>query len=281
MGSGNGLTRGVAAAVRSLDTPAEGTEGLPAGVSGRPSLLAKTCAAPRRATEAAPSRKLARSTSLVTAGVLLAGLFLAACGGAPTSSSNGIASKSPDQIASSAASVIRKAKSVHLIGSYSGSTLDVYLYSNGDVSGSVSKSGLSFDILTIHTSATYVKASASFWEHGANVPAATASGFNNKWVKLPGSTLSPPGVFTIASLASALSSHKGKLSKVGTKTIDGQSVVGVHSTVGGTMWIATTGTPYPVELTAPSGTGSITLSGWNQSSAPSAPAHAIPLPSIG
>lgn len=240
--------------------------------------MVKTFAAPGNATEAERSFRLERPTSLVAAGALVAGFLLSSCGG---SSSNGIASKSPNQIASTVASLVREAKSVHLKGSYSGSTLDVYLYSNGDVSGSVSKSGLSFNVISIKSSGTYLKAPTSVWQQAANISASQASRFNNKWMKIPGNGFSATSGLTISALASALTDHKGTLSKVGTKTINGQSVVGVHSSIGGTVWVATTGTSYPVELTAPNGSGTVTFSDWDSSSPPSVPKNAISLPSSG
>jgi hypothetical protein len=73
-----------------------------------------------------------------------------------------------------------------------------------------------------------------------------------------------------------LSSH-GKLAKGGTSTVAGQKVIAVNdTTMGGTLYVATTGEPYPVEVAkAGSGGGRVVFDHYNQPVSLTAPADAI------
>ena len=76
----------------------------------------------------------------------------------------------------------------------------------------------------------------------------------------------------------ALASH-GTLKKTATTTVKGKKVVGLtDQSQGGTLYVATTGKPYPVEI-AKSGAGGGTLSfdRWNQAVSIAPPANAIDL----
>jgi hypothetical protein len=61
--------------------------------------------------------------------------------------------------------------------------------------------------------------------------------------------------------------------------VDGQKVVAVtDKTKGGTLYVATTGKPYPVQISKPgAGGGRVVFDHWNASVALTAPANAIDL----
>ncbi|HWF73443.1 MAG TPA: hypothetical protein VG186_08870 [Solirubrobacteraceae bacterium] len=204
--------------------------------------------------------------------------MLSACGGG--SSGNGVASKSANEIVTSALAAINTAKSAHIAGNVvSGTspiTLNLDLVSGQGGKGQMSEGGLGFQIEVIKHE-VYINGSPAFWKHFGG--AAAAQVFKGKWLKAPAS-----GQFASlaqlsnlhALLATVLSTH-GALTKTGTTTINGVSAVGVRDTTnGGTLYVATTGQPYPIEILKQGGQGGrITLGNFDQSVSLSPPANAI------
>jgi hypothetical protein len=211
---------------------------------------------------------------------VLVALAVAACGSSGGSSSNGIASKSPDQIVAAATNAVSNASSVHVSGSVPNAgqqiTLDLSLVNGKGGKGSMSQSGLSFQIVSLDQE-VYINGSTAFWNKFGGATAAQL--LSGKWLKAPATG-------QLASLSTLTNSHKlfnqllsshGKLSKGKPTTIQGQSVIPVTDTTnGGTLYVATSGTAYPVEIVKP-GTdgGHISFDGFNQPVSLSAPANAI------
>lgn len=204
--------------------------------------------------------------------LLTAGL-IAACGG---SSGTGLASKSPDVIVQEANNAIAHASSVHVSGSISNNsiplTLDLSLVAGKGGTGALSEGGLTFRVITVGPS-VYIQGTPAFWSHFAGPTVAR---------KLDGQWLRAPAAGQFASIAAltnqqllfgkVLLSH-GHLKKVGTATVNGQKVVGVRdSPAGGTIYVAATGQPYPVELVK-GGSGRIVFDRINQPVALNPPAH--------
>jgi hypothetical protein len=175
---------------------------------------------------------------------------ICACGGA---SDNGVASKSADAILTAATGAVAGVKSVHVSGSVvsggSPITLDLDLVSGKGGRGKMSESGLSFQLVDVGQF-VYINGSPTFWRHFGG--AAAAQLFLGKWLKAPASTGSLASLASLTNvnrlLSTLLSSH-GTLSKGTTTTVNGQHVVAVKDTTnGGTLYVATTGKPYPVEI---------------------------------
>ena len=86
------------------------------------------------------------------------------------------------------------------------------------------------------------------------------------------------------SIFKSLNFNHGKLENQGEKTYKGQSVVAITDTTkGGTLYVAATGTPYPVALTKAGGKsgGTITFDDWNQPVTLTAPKGALDLSQFG
>jgi hypothetical protein len=188
---------------------------------------------------------------------LLAACAISACGGG--SSGNGVASKSANQIVSSALAAIDGAKSAHIAGSVvSGSTpisLNLHLVSGQGGKGSMSEGGLSFKIEVIGRE-VYINGSPAFWRHFGGAAAATV--FQGKWLKAPasGQFASLAQLSNLHALLGTVLSTHGALTKTGTTSVNGQSAVGIRdSTQGGTLYVATTGKPYPLEILKSGGQG--------------------------
>jgi hypothetical protein len=224
-------------------------------------------------------RRLFSATGLLP---LLAVAALAGCGSSSSGSSgNGVASKSPAEIVAAARAAADGASSVHVSGSTTTGgtpiTLDLTLAAGKGGQGQVSENGLSFEM--IETGGTvYIKGSQAFYSHFAG--AAAAQLLEGKWLKAPSSNASFAGLSSLTDLrkllSAALGSH-GALSAAGTSTVNGQAVVGVRDTTqNGTLYVATAGQPYPVQIAKNSaGGGAITFDEWNKPVTLAAPADAI------
>lgn len=201
----------------------------------------------------------------------------AGCGGA---SSNGVASKSPDAIVAASTTAIRDAKSVHVFGSIANGgapiKLDLNLARGKGGTGRMSENGLSFQLIVLNH-VVYINGSDSFWRHfGGN---AAAQLFHGKWLKGPatGQLASVAELTGLQTLFDKLLSHHGALAKGGTSTVNGQKVIAVKDTArGGTLYVAATGKPYPVEISKPGPQGGrVTFDRYNESVSLSAPANSI------
>ena len=195
-----------------------------------------------------------RALNLSVAAVAAAAV-LAACGGSSGGggSSNGIASKSAAQIVTSVAKATQGLSSVHIFGSIveggQSVSLNLTLVSKKGATGTLSEQGLSFKITAVGN-AVYIQGSKAFWTKFGG--AAAAALLDGKWLKVPASN-SQFGEFdsltSSTKLFQQLLDTHGTLEKVGTSTVDGQQVIGVKDkTKGGTLFVATNGQPYPIEI---------------------------------
>jgi hypothetical protein len=215
-----------------------------------------------------------------TFAVLAATGAISACGGS-SPSGNGVAAKAPDAIVSTATSAIDGVSSVHVSGKVvSGGapiSLDLDLVSGKGASGSMSENGLSFKLIGVGQF-VYINGSPAFWQHFGG--AAAAQLFQGKWLKAPSTTgnfASLASLTNLHQLLGALLSSHGALTKGATTTINGQKVVAVQdASKGGTLYVATTGKPYPVQIskTGVQG-GQISFDRFNESVSLAAPAHSI------
>lgn len=178
------------------------------------------------------------------------------------------AGKSPKQIAKDAYHAAANARSVRLNGSVTTNGqqlgLDLSIRQGKAVSGSLTLQGDPVNIVVIG-SQVYFSASAAYYQSQGE-SATVATELNDKWVKLPKSQAKDFSKFeSLKELLGDLGHPKGELSKAGTSTVEGMAVVLVKSSKGGTVAVASHGTPFPLQLLAGSaGTGSLTFSGWNR-----------------
>jgi hypothetical protein len=218
--------------------------------------------------------KLTRRTLLSVLGIVSIGSVAAGCSSSPAS--NGVASKSPAQIVQAAVTAMKAAKSVHISGSISnaGKTtgIDATTFANGDIDGSISQNANSVDIVKIGNT-DYIKTTESFYEaEGAS--SSIAALMAGKWIELPDSSAGFGQQFTLVALANSIQKNHTKTSAGTTSTVNGIPVVSVIDSNNGTLYVATTGPAYPVEVTGSStktGTGTITLTQWNKGKIPTPP----------
>jgi hypothetical protein len=213
-------------------------------------------------------------------GLVLAAALLAGCGGS-SSSGNGVASKSPDQIVAAAKTAAAGAATVHIAGSVTSEgkpiSIDMELVAGKGAKGHLTLEGLGIDVIEVEH-VFYLNGSAAFYKHLAG--AAAAQLLQGKWLKAPTSGGNFSSLAQLTDLGklidSTLASH-GKLTGAGTSTVSGQKVVGVtDASKGGTLYVAATGQPYPLELTkGGTSAGKIVFDRWNQPVTLTPPANAI------
>ena len=203
---------------------------------------------------------------------------IAGCGGA---SGNGVAAKSPDAIVAASTNAVKGVKSVHVAGSLSSggspTALNLTLVAGKGGAGQMSQNGLSFRIISLNQ-VVYINGSDAFWRHAGGSSAVQL--FHGRWLRAPatGQFASIASLTNIQTLFNRLLSNHGTLAKGSTTTVAGQKVIAVNDTTqGGTLYVATTGEPYPVAVTKPGsqGGGRIAFDRYNESVSLSAPPNSI------
>ncbi len=205
---------------------------------------------------------------------------LAGCGGS-SRSSNGVASKTPTQIVAAAKAAAAGAATVHVAGSIVSEgepiSLDMELVAGKGGRGRIALAGLAAELVDVDRS-LYIDGSPSLYSRFAG--AADVHALRGKWLKGPaerGPLRSLASFTDMGTMIGILLSGHGALTAAGTRTIAGRRAVGVTDLArGGTLYVAATGTPYPLELVERAGAGGrIVFDRWNQPVTLAAPAHPI------
>jgi hypothetical protein len=213
--------------------------------------------------------------ALVAATALLAG-----CGGG--SNDNGVAAKSASDILTAAQTAATGAAGVHISGKIDAGgkpvTVDLTLVRGKGGIGRMSESGLGFDIVRIGDK-VYIRGSEAFYKAFAG--AAAAALLKGKWLEGSATTGQLSSLTALTDLTSffngALGSH-GAVSKGSQSTVNSQKVIAIKDAKsGGTLYIATTGKPYPIQLESPNGgkEGTVNFDNWDKTVAIVAPKGAI------
>lgn len=207
---------------------------------------------------------------------------LTACGG---SSGNGVASKPADQIVRSALSAVSGAKSVLINGTIetAGSpvSLDLRVVPGTGGRGKVSEGGRSFKLVVIGA-AVYINGSASFWQ--AHLSPSQVSLLAGKWLRVPasGKFADVARLTDLPTLLQTLVTTSATFAKAGTAQTEGQPSVAIRDLrEDGTLYIASTGKPYLLEVRATgSQPGQVTLSQFDKQVTLTPPPNAIALSSL-
>jgi hypothetical protein len=221
----------------------------------------------------------------------VAAVAISACGssssggsGSGSSNDNGVSSKSADQILSTAVNAAKAAKSVHVSGSVkdSGETIgiDLSIAQGKGAIGTISEGNASFKLIEAGGS-FYIQPNKQFLLKFAHSAAAEKL-FQGKWLKgsPSDSSFASFGELTsIKSLMGSLTQDHGTLSKGSSSTVGGQKAIALNSSKGGVMYVATTGKPYPLQVSKTSGsqTGKVTFTKYNQAFSIAAPSNSIDL----
>ncbi|HWX88000.1 MAG TPA: hypothetical protein VNX67_07490 [Solirubrobacteraceae bacterium] len=219
---------------------------------------------------------------LPTTGSLVA-VALVALAGCSKSSSNSITSKSAEQIVGESKAAADAASAVHVSGSLRSAsvpvTLNLNLVAGKGAQGEISQNGASFKLILVGDT-VYISGSPAFYRSLGG--SAAAQLFKGKWLKASATSGEFASFKQLADMRrlidTTLAVH-GTLVKGATTTVNGQRVIAVaDSTKDGTLYVATTGKPYPLQLSKGGAeSGKIGFDNWDQPVAIAAPANAVDL----
>jgi hypothetical protein len=208
-------------------------------------------------------------------------LAVSACGGG-SGSGNGVAAKSPDEIVTAADHAIAGATAVHIAGSVTDAglpvRLDLSLVSARGGRGVMSENGLTFRIIAVGQH-VYIQASRVVWQHFVGAQAARL--LDGRWLSAPatGQFASVAALTDLRRLYGRVLPNRGGLKKGAVTTVSGRRAVAVTSTkTGETVYVATTGKPYPLAVVkSGSGGGRIVFDRINQPVTLTPPANPLDL----
>jgi hypothetical protein len=238
----------------------------------------------RRLHTAIVFERLAPTMRVSALALVLASIALAGCGGQSSSAKpNGEASKPADRVFADAIAAATSASSVHVSGSIRSNgtaiNLDLSMVKGKGATGSMSTNGLEFDLVRIGDT-VYIRGSDAFYKRYA--PPAFLPLLRGNWLKASATSgrfrsLAP--LTGIAALLAKVRASHGKLVNEGDlATYHGQHIVQIRDTSDGSwLYVAATGTPYPVAIIGgkKSESGTITFGDWNQSVSLTAPKNAL------
>jgi hypothetical protein len=148
--------------------------------------------------------------------------------------------------------------------------------------GQMSESGLSFQIVAVGKR-VYIQGTRAFWQHFGGANAARV--LSGRWLRAPasGQFASIAQLTNMQQLMTDLLANHGNLIKGAVTTVQGQKVVAVSDkTRGGTLYVAATGHPYPIEIRKQgSSGGQIVFDRFNEQVPLAPPADAIDLSQLG
>jgi len=156
------------------------------------------------------------------------------------------------------------------------------LFRSGKGKGHLEEGGLSFQIVRIGDT-VYVKGGAAFWKRFGG--AAAAALLHDKWVKAPTTQAQVQQITGLVDktlfFSSILGQH-GKIENRGIVDYKGRQVVEIRDTTqGGSLYVASEGTAYPVAVKGGKNQGDIDFSDWNASETVVAPKNAVDLSALG
>jgi len=217
----------------------------------------------------------------ILAGTLLVVAFVGTgCGGG-----------SGDGLFSDSISAAKAASAFHMSGHVTGSGerigLDMTVVKGKGATGSMTVNGEKVDLLIVGTD-TYMKAGAGFWKKvGGKSGSDAAQMFEGRWIKFKSADPQFKALARIASVSIFDKLPDSGYTDVGTfrSTTYKQKVTALDVS-NGRLFVAATGTPYPVALvqTGSSGTtasGTISFDNWNKSVTLTPPRGAIDLSNSG
>jgi hypothetical protein len=224
-------------------------------------------------------KPMPRVFRLLALGTLSTMAILTGC--SSSSSTNGEASKSAHQIFSDSERATESVSSVHVSGRFtSGSdkvSLD-FVDSSGRSGGTISDKGATFQII-LSRKTVYIKGSQATMTKLAGQAAGQLLG--GKWLQTTTTDKNFGDFAEIFNLPDLIKHVQptGTLHKDSATNVNGQSVVGLTDTSRkGTLYVATTGRPYMVELVGPpKEPGTITFDHYGTAKRPAIPKGAVNL----
>jgi hypothetical protein len=211
--------------------------------------------------------------------LMLGAVALAGCGS--SSAGNGLASSPPAEIIARARAAADSASSVYISGTLVSKgvpvSLEMELLAGKGGRGRVAQNGLSFELVQVG-GIVYIDGSAAFYRHIGG--SAAAQILQGRWLKAPAAAAAFAPIAALTDLGNLIGSalaSRGPLTNAGVTTLHGQKAIAIDDvSQGGTVYIAATGKPYPLEVVKDGGRGgAVVFDRWNEPVTLVAPADAI------
>ncbi len=216
-----------------------------------------------------------RTSKLMSAVAVSAALLLAGCGSSSGSNaasstapaSNGVADKTADEILAATTAAAKAQTSVHVSGTGTGGSgsvgLDLHLVKGKGGYGSIT---LAADTLQIVSDGTtvYFKGDKAFWTNQASAQAATLIG--DRWLKAPVTNESFKSLAEFADFENTVTGilkPDGSVTKGSTKDVGGTPAIELKSG-SGSLWVATTGEPLPLQISSGTAGDKVTFADWGK-----------------
>ncbi len=216
-------------------------------------------------------------------------LLLAGCGGGggDAAPDNGESARPATRILQDTVAALRTATAVHMYGTIpTGSDsigLDLHCARSGDLSGTITVGGVTGK-LVVTGGAIYLNGRALF-QSLFGAPASARIG--DRWVAMPGASgpgsdiVQGLGTFTdFNHLADVLAMPTGgTVTRGAVASVDGRSAISLRNS-DSVLYVATTGSPLPVELKPDAGGDALHFADWDQAVHVSAPSGAVDISSL-
>lgn len=229
----------------------------------------------RRGRAAVAAAALSLTLGVTLAGCTSSSSSSSSSSAAPSASSNGIADFTTAEIVSRMKTAAKAAETVHVKGDVGGSKIDVQL--GKDSSTGTIGDGTADIKLMITPAMVYIQAPADYYKQKFGEAAATL--LSGKWLAIPANDPSAadyePFKNAQALLDNFLSGIPDSLEKGKTDTINGIPAISLtgggtlaptptSTGAGATLWVATIGQPYPLQIKPNEGAGQIDFLDWNK-----------------
>jgi hypothetical protein len=226
-------------------------------------------------------RSRSRHVAIAAMSALCITAALAGCGDS-SSTRHKVATSSPDATVLAAARAMGSLRSVHgsaaQIQQGVPVSIDMDLVTDSGATGQMSVAGRAFRFIAIGQT-LYINGSLAFWSHATGSTTA-AQRLQGKWLKTSLGSAQFAALTSLTNLREIVSSvvdGHGLLIAGPRTTINGLSAMTIHdATRGGTMYIATVGRPYMLELSnAQDGLGHVTFEHFDAPVSLTPPANTI------
>jgi hypothetical protein len=200
----------------------------------------------------------------------LIGALLGGCG----SSGSSALARSPAATVAQMKTAVHAASSVHISGLLRRDGravgLNIGLIRSGGFSGTITDNGLPVTLIDTGGK-VYVKATPAFLKQ-LRISAALCSIMCGKYVELTSAqSAALAGNLTMQNLLAPLSGMLPKFSNSGTATVAGQAAQALRAPDGAMLYVAATGTPYPLRAVGKRSNGRLDFTQWNTVPRPVAP----------
>jgi hypothetical protein len=206
---------------------------------------------------------------------------LAGCGG--DSSARGTASKSPAELVATARRIAEEAKSVLVAGLVirdgTPLRLDFHIVRGRGATGALHLGSIGgFKLINIGKS-VYIRGPGPSFSFDQEFEGGKAAApLKGKWLKAPSDSGQFQAVGSVTDLRHLLGmvlDQHTSFTKGHASYIDGEPVIELKDTSGGSVDVATTGEPYPMQITKAGGSNVIIMDQWNRPIAIKAPSNVI------